>query len=503
MTPVEDLESLTYRELQARCRDAGLRATGKYEELVERLLGPDGADDRPPPSTARKSRARSDSGEAKTPRTARKSTAATPGADKAALLRAAASTPLPAGQRAAEKGAEEEHAAGDNHDHEHEEPQPRSTSRRQLSSSPSKGAMRASAGSTGSAGRGRQQQQQQQRASTAGLATPLFWLLLLTAAAAGLASLVVPYCEQHDCAELARNLPELASEAAAEGYSAARAHALMAGDMLHERWQLLLAELKGDSSGAPVGPHACEFDASAALHGIMPEGDEFKSLKAAATFILGSKGKEPADKAAVALLVCETEADCHSAVREVDMAVTDAQRCLLHLDGRHLGGDKGALQAQLADFLRAEPTGVVVLRRLDQMSPDLLPVLINALSEQGAFQQDGQPITTVGSTFLFTSLMPAEIFNHFNEEIKFKQEAKTQMVVDMAMRAADKDVAKSQANALRRRIDLVIAVGSEPEPGGALEESVEHEYAREATDVYEADMALDEQQFEAEAELEP
>ena len=31
---------------------------------------------------------------------------------------------------------------------------------------------------------------------------------------------------------------------------------------------------------------------------------------------------------------------------------------------------------------------------LPQMSPELLPVLINALSEQGAFQQGGEPVPT-------------------------------------------------------------------------------------------------------------
>lgn len=40
--------------------------------------------------------------------------------------------------------------------------------------------------------------------------------------------------------------------------------------------------------------------------------------------------------------------------------------CVLHLDGRHLGTDRGALQAQLADFLKTSPRGVVVLRRIDQ-----------------------------------------------------------------------------------------------------------------------------------------
>lgn len=221
---------------------------------------------------------------AKTPRTTRKAAVApTPGVDKAALLRQAAGTPLPTGQRPTEEDAEEEKqpAAVQTEDEAEEagEEQPRSTGgvRRQR--------RRSSLG----------QEQQAQRASLAGLATPVFWMVLLTAVAAGLAALAVPYCQQHDCAQLARNLPELArdaglagymraaeasataykqaaeasataykqaaeagataykqvadagataykqaAEAGATAYTAARAHALAAADMLQERWQLLV-----------------------------------------------------------------------------------------------------------------------------------------------------------------------------------------------------------------------------------------------------------------------
>lgn len=51
-------------------------------------------------------------------------------------------------------------------------------------------------------------------------------------------------------------------------------------------------------------------------------------------------------QAAVALLVCASEGDCYSAVRELDQAVPDGERCVLHLDSRYLGDDKGALQVR-------------------------------------------------------------------------------------------------------------------------------------------------------------
>ncbi|PSC70620.1 N-acetylneuraminate epimerase [Micractinium conductrix] len=426
------------------CKAAGLPATGKATDLVQRLAK---AEADLPPTTARKSRAQ----EAKTPRTSRKAAAPTPAVDKAALLRAAASTPLPPAQQA--------NGAGD----EDQEQRRRSSggARRRLSATPKAATPK---GHT-------------RRAAAPGVTGPVFWLLLLTAAAAALAALGVPYCQQRDCHELARNLPELAVEAgtsaaaAARGhaqvaYAAARARALAAADLVQERWQQLKPQLAAvRTSGEAPTTNGCSFDAHHALHSIMPEGDEFNALHIAAVTLLGSGAgaERPADKAIGALFVCEVEADCHSAVKEVDAAVGDSQRCLLHLDGRHLEGDKGALQAQLAAFLRDAPDGVVLLRRIDQMSPGLLPVLINAMSEQGAFQQDGEPVPTSAAMFLLTSLMPSEVFAYLNEEIKFRQEAKTHMVVDFALRSADKEEAKSQANALRRRIDLVIPIGSDPD----------------------------------------
>ena len=72
-------------------------------------------------------------------------------------------------------------------------------------------------------------------------------------------------------------------------------------------------------------------------------------------------------QAVAALLACEAADGCHAALRLVEAAVASSDRCVLHLDARHLGADKGALQVQLAAFLAAAPTGVVVLRRIDQV----------------------------------------------------------------------------------------------------------------------------------------
>lgn len=56
-----------------------------------------------------------------------------------------------------------------------------------------------------------------------------------------------------------------------------------------------LAKLSRGSAGHPRPP-ACQFDAAAALHAVTPEGQEYQGLRAAATQLLGSQGREPADK---------------------------------------------------------------------------------------------------------------------------------------------------------------------------------------------------------------
>ena len=394
---------------------------------------------------------------AKTPRTSRKA-ADTPVADKAALLRAAASTPLPKGGEAKEQPRSSERGAV----------RRRLSSRSDKSPAPLRGKSPAPP----------------RRDAVAGLATPTFWLVVLMAATAGLAALAVPYCQQNDCAELARNLPELATDAAAGLYAhahlrvqaarqrlkalalhessaallaQARVRAQATADAAMEQLRSLVSDVgrhtwgcpapggmllrflcpgaaaagsgrarcralprrlqlaslrKGGSAGAP----SCRFDALTALNYVMPVGEQFVPLRHAAAAALSSGGAEPVDKvrtgpplqgpgacapcpaappspaaalrarppgersvaprrpaaaphpqAVAALLVCEAADDCHSALHLLEEAVPHSGACVLHLDARHLGADRGALQAQLAAFLADAPDGVVLLRRIDQV----------------------------------------------------------------------------------------------------------------------------------------
>ena len=62
-------------------------------------------------------------------------------------------------------------------------------------------------------------------------------------------------------------------------------------------------------------------------------------------------------------------------------------RCAQAGQAAHVAPDAaGAVQKELAGFLQRCPGGVVALDNAQKLHPALLPVFINALSEQGSFE---------------------------------------------------------------------------------------------------------------------
>lgn len=288
--------------------------------------------------------------------------------------------------------------------------------------------------------------------------------------------------------ELARNLPGLAAEAAAEGYSQLREKALHGAAAVHSQlkweWEMLLSMLGRVTEGG-VPSSLCHFDAAAALRGLMPAGQDFEALHAAASAVLSSGGVEPESRPAVALLVCELAAGCEASLEHLDAAVADRQACMLHVDAAELGHDAEALQGMLASFLRDSPTGVVVVRRIDEMSTALLPVLEEATADSGLLVgPEGDDVATTEATFFFTSHIPASLFDSVRDAVKFKLDVKNHLVVDLALRAPSevKGEVTAEAKALRRHIDFVIPVGLEPPA---------EEFEVEVGDLHPAQCALD------------
>lgn len=199
------------------------------------------------------------------------------------------------------------------------------------------------------------------------------------------------------------------------------------------------------------------------LSWLLPAGGAWAAAGEAAAATLGGLGEHTGSQAATALFVCSTEEGCETAVVEAGRAISGGRGCLLVLDCASLASPQ-QLQADLAVFLREVPAGVVVLNRLDQASPDLLPVLVDALSGEGRVQPEGgAAVSTAGATFLLTSHMPMEVLQNVDDAPRFSQDVLQHLAADLAARAGDQVDMGAQAEALQQRIDHVLPVGSEPD----------------------------------------
>lgn len=107
------------------------------------------------------------------------------------------------------------------------------------------------------------------------------------------------------------------------------------------------------------------------------------------------------------LFACGTDESCAYAAEH--LGSTAPADSVLQLSASALSADRGKLQQQLAGFLREEPQGVVVVKGLDRLNPALLPVLINGMSEQGAYQHGGRSVAASGATFLLTWKAPQAV----------------------------------------------------------------------------------------------
>ena len=237
----------------------------------------------------------------------------------------------------------------------------------------------------------------------------------------------------------------------------AKVKGLTAGNTVVGKIEEMVAKVKGlVMGGGSVAPQCLIDEASVAA--LLPTSEAWSGLKEAIAAATSAGQKVQPEKAVALLLVCgEDEEDCDSSNSSTSELTTKPE-CQLTLEADSLGSDRGNLQKTMATFLRQHPTGLVVLHRLDQLAVDHLPVLINALSEQGGFEDNGSTVSTAAATIIMTMQMGEEVYNE-ETEAAFKVKAKAHLVglmVEKYEAAGESlDVAGRMAAAFRRRIDFV------------------------------------------------
>ena len=114
-----------------------------------------------------------------------------------------------------------------------------------------------------------------------------------------------------------------------------------------------------------------------------------------------------------------------------------------------------ALARHFAGCSRDEDGAVVVLHDVANMSPEHVPALLPALSEDGAYAYDGESIATTRGVFVLTAHLPATraAAADATDEKTFTNAAKTALLDAMRAKTSDDD---ATALAFRRRIDVAV-----------------------------------------------
>jgi hypothetical protein len=175
----------------------------------------------------------------------------------------------------------------------------------------------------------------------------------------------------------------------------------------------------------------------------------------------GGKIAADTNKANVILFVCSSSSSnsCANTVSELSAAAPVASTLILNQV--ELTAGKGHLQSRLAQFLKQQPNGVIVVPDVEQIALDILPVLNNVMGEYGAVMRDGEEISAADATFLLTWQAPPGILAE-DSETSFSLAAKKDLTLLMREDVDEDDEAgQAVVDAFRRRIDLVAPVAEE------------------------------------------
>ncbi|KAK9819652.1 hypothetical protein WJX72_000773 [[Myrmecia] bisecta] len=482
-------EDLSYRQLQQECTSLGVSAKGKKEELVARVHQARAA---AAPATsgsnaASMRRAAANSGQASTqkPAAAEQPAAAagkaqanaTPAADKSTASRRH-SVRVQAHTEPAPAASSQEEAVSAPHSHREDLHKAASLALPDEEEGEEEGAsLRSSPKSSA------RRQSQQDTAHQGKSSLP--WKGLLAALTILLVLLIAPQPQHaHDWRSAIAHGGQKAQQWSSHRTSHAQdwvkdlarqssdtLHSVQArlsrtgADMWHaarEKLEALYKITRNGNEGAPIMKCTQQMDARV-LDLILDDSSTWAGIKASLLDVWRGH-KEDARKGTGVLLAGPSREACSAAAKAVAASLPiECARCMLLLKGEDMAGGgpdaAGGLQSTLARFLTRCPYGVVVLDGIQHVHPVVLPVLINALSEQGHFEQGGKPVEAWHALYIITLRVPPQILAQGDEEV-LRSVTKKNLVKrltaprgDMDEPASDKTMAA--ADAFRRRLEHV------------------------------------------------
>ncbi|KAG2430460.1 hypothetical protein HXX76_009983 [Chlamydomonas incerta] len=151
-------------------------------------------------------------------------------------------------------------------------------------------------------------------------------------------------------------------------------------------------------------------------------------------------------KAVVWVIACRSEGECGAA----EGKFFDA-KSFYRIDGGFYStpDSAGALQSELATYLRGEPSGLVLVGSPRRLHPNAVKVLNDAISEGGHLTQDGVPVVTHRALYVVLADV-AGVDVHNEVAVKDK------LCADIAAAGDADDASAAIVRSFRRRLDAVL-----------------------------------------------
>ncbi|KAL6780824.1 hypothetical protein ACKKBG_A08600 [Auxenochlorella protothecoides x Auxenochlorella symbiontica] len=212
---------------------------------------------------------------------------------------------------------------------------------------------------------------------------------------------------------------------------------------------------------APKAGAPCPAD-PAFLQTLVPPGEQWRAqLDAASDVLDGEKVHHAKTQATVLLLAYGGEEQRSASFPQ--LATVGPKGCVRNIDA-WMFAEPGLLQRRLANDLTAQPSTIFHVHRVEMLPPASVPVLVNALSEGGGFEYSGT-VSASQATFILNMVVPRDWLAAVDGDA-FATGVKDALSLTLSTHpnVTDREAAAAAAAALRRRIDVVLPAGTPPPP---------------------------------------
>jgi hypothetical protein len=204
------------------------------------------------------------------------------------------------------------------------------------------------------------------------------------------------------------------------------------------------------------GTHALNPAVLESLIGKMRDDDAWRSVVSSLEDVWSMKSKISENKGNVVLFACTNTEGCAGMVDDLSAVAPPSAVLKLEISpSKSAVIEKGEIQRRIATFLREHPRGVVIIPHVERWPYHLVSVLNNALGESGSLVMDGGSVKTHDATYLLTIEVPASIVENQHSAPALTLSVKSHLQKKLIGNYGDDDIVHTISNAFRRRIDVV------------------------------------------------